>query len=315
MTDFRPLVTIGLPTYNRADGFLRSAIECALAQTYDHLEVVVSDNCSADDTQAVVASYADSRIRYTRHATNIGANANFNYCLDTAQGDYFLLFHDDDRIDPDFVETCMAACDPASPPGLIRTGTRIIDGQGEIVYEALNGSKTDDFRQAWRDWFEGRTSYYLCSTLFRTEAVRAQGGFGSPTDLLLDLLAGVNITAVSPWADVAEVKASFRVHGGEMTAAAKIEHWCDDSVHLLDQFTRYSGGDEAFVSEAKNFICRMAYKRCEGIASPRQRLQAMAHVSRRFDAVVKPAAYLLGRFQRRLMSKAATLAGSRKAGG
>jgi hypothetical protein len=99
-----------------------------------------------------------------------------------------------------------------------------------------------------------------------------------------------------------------------MTAAAKIEHWCDDSVHLLDQFIRYSDGDEAFVSEAKTFICRMAYKRCEGMASLRQRLQAMAYVSRRFDNIVKPAAYLFGRFQRRLMSKAATLVSTRKAG-
>jgi len=48
------LVTIGIPTYNRADGYLREALGAALAQTYPHLEILVADNASSDHTDTVV---------------------------------------------------------------------------------------------------------------------------------------------------------------------------------------------------------------------------------------------------------------------
>ena len=61
-----PLVTIGIPTYNRGDGYLREALESALAQTYENLEIVVSDNCSTDNTGEVVEAYDDPRVSYFR---------------------------------------------------------------------------------------------------------------------------------------------------------------------------------------------------------------------------------------------------------
>jgi glycosyltransferase involved in cell wall biosynthesis len=99
-----PLVSVGIPTYNRADGYLKEAIQSVLNQTYPNLEIIVSDNCSSDDTGTVVKAFNDSRIRYHRHDVNIGPNNNFNFCLDQAQGAYFLLLHDDDLIDPDFFQ-------------------------------------------------------------------------------------------------------------------------------------------------------------------------------------------------------------------
>ena len=102
-----PLVTIGIPTYNRADGYLKDAIESALNQTYANLEIIISDNCSSDDTGLIVESFNDPRIKYYRHNENIGANNNFNFCLKKASGIFFLLLHDDDLIDEDFVELCM----------------------------------------------------------------------------------------------------------------------------------------------------------------------------------------------------------------
>ena len=102
-----PLVTIGIPTYNRAEGFLKKALQSAVEQTYKNLEIIVSDNCSTDHTKSLVNGFSDTRIRYVKHPRNIGANNNFNFCVDNAKGEYFLLLHDDDLIDPDLIETCM----------------------------------------------------------------------------------------------------------------------------------------------------------------------------------------------------------------
>lgn len=87
-----PLVTIGIPTYNRADGYLKGAIQSALDQTYPNLEIFISDNCSSDNTGLLVKSFADPRIRYHRHDVNIGGNNNFNYCVEKARGSIFYFF-------------------------------------------------------------------------------------------------------------------------------------------------------------------------------------------------------------------------------
>ena len=92
-------------------GFFRQALESALAQNYELLEIIVSDNCSTDDTESLVQSYSDPRIRYFRHEKNIDPNDNFNFCLQKATGAYFLLLHDDDLIDSTFVRECITAAE------------------------------------------------------------------------------------------------------------------------------------------------------------------------------------------------------------
>jgi glycosyltransferase involved in cell wall biosynthesis len=54
-----PLVSIGIPTFNRAGRHLGTVIERALAQTYKNIEVIVSDNCSTDNTPDLVQSIKD----------------------------------------------------------------------------------------------------------------------------------------------------------------------------------------------------------------------------------------------------------------
>jgi glycosyltransferase involved in cell wall biosynthesis len=76
-----PLVTIAIPTFNRA-AYLVGAIESALAQTYDNIEVLISDNSSTDDTQSVIRSSlrADTRVRSLTQTSNLGMVGNWNAC-------------------------------------------------------------------------------------------------------------------------------------------------------------------------------------------------------------------------------------------
>lgn len=103
-----PLVTIGIPTYNRAVA-LERALRSALDQDHDRIEVVVSDNASTDDTATVVErmAAADDRVRYRRASENRGATANINRVRAEARGDYFMWLGDDDRIDAGYVRRCL----------------------------------------------------------------------------------------------------------------------------------------------------------------------------------------------------------------
>lgn len=101
-----PLVTIGIPTYNRPAGLERT-LRAITAQTYQNLEIVISDNCSPDEAVQDIAQQfvaRDARVTYFRQETNIGAVGNFFALLDLAKGDYFMWAADDDWWDNDFVE-------------------------------------------------------------------------------------------------------------------------------------------------------------------------------------------------------------------
>ena len=105
-------VSIGMPAYNRAPTLAR-AIESVLGQTLTDLELIISDNASTDDTEAICRRYAeaDSRIRYTRHRGAIGGFPNFRFVLDAARAPYFMWLPPDDYALPRLLERAVAVLD------------------------------------------------------------------------------------------------------------------------------------------------------------------------------------------------------------
>jgi GT2 family glycosyltransferase len=111
----RPLVSIGIPAYNRPVG-LRRTLEFICSQTYSNIEIVVSDNASPDAAiKSVAEEFAarDPRVRYFRQPANIGVAENFRFVLAKASGEYFMWAADDDEWDSKFVEMCLAAASPS----------------------------------------------------------------------------------------------------------------------------------------------------------------------------------------------------------
>jgi glycosyltransferase involved in cell wall biosynthesis len=291
-----PLITIAIPTYNRADGYLKQALESAVNQTYQHLEIIVADNCSSDHTNEVVKKFADSRIiRYYKHAKNIGANNNFNFCVEQAQGAYFLLLHDDDWIDPDFVEICLKAANYKTDVGIIRTGTRLIDAQGQVADEVPNLVSSLAIEDFFVGWFTRKTAYYLCSTLFNTQYLKELGGFDSKKNMLQDVVAEVQLAARYGRVDVPDVKASFRKHAAEMTFAVKVNDWFEDSIFLLDLMCSLSSLDkkEMVKTEGQRFFCRFNCNLARKIKSPFERLATYWRIFREFDFRYSPLEFVI----------------------
>ncbi len=98
-----PLVTICIPTYNRAD-YLRAAIQSVLDQTCGDFQVLVTDNHSTDNTRDTVASFGDPRIRYECWPQNIGMMGNFRAGIELAQTKYIAVLPDDDLYEPDHLQ-------------------------------------------------------------------------------------------------------------------------------------------------------------------------------------------------------------------
>ncbi len=121
------MVTIGLQTFNRANTYLKAAVDSILAQTHKDFELVISDNASTDNTEEVCREYTkkDLRVKYIRQKINIGYVAHVNFLRTQVKGEYFLGACDDDLFKPTFLEKCVARLE--DNPEAIMTGTNFIE--------------------------------------------------------------------------------------------------------------------------------------------------------------------------------------------
>ena len=153
-----PLITIGIPTFNRAS-LLRRCVAAALAQSYQHFEVLVSNNASTDETAHVLACFDDRRLRVVKQERNIGLIPNWNACLAEAKGEYIVFVSDDDLVAPWLLDRCIdvVRSEPDVPivialsdisfssgyklPAMInrKLGTGVWDGT-DVLREVLDGS-------------------------------------------------------------------------------------------------------------------------------------------------------------------------------
>ena len=101
------LVSIITPSYNTAR-FIAETINSVLAQTYTNWEMIIVDDCSKDDTDAVVSSFADSRIRYLKNEKNSGAAVSRNRALREAKGKWVAFLDSDDLWEPTKLEKQIA---------------------------------------------------------------------------------------------------------------------------------------------------------------------------------------------------------------
>jgi len=108
-------LTIYILCHNRPD-FAREAIQSVIRQSCQSFSLIVSDNSSNDEVENMVKGEFPG-IHYVRRTPMLKPLEHFNRCIDEAQTDYFCLFHDDDVMAPDFVET-MAKCLTAYPKAI-----------------------------------------------------------------------------------------------------------------------------------------------------------------------------------------------------
>jgi glycosyltransferase involved in cell wall biosynthesis len=140
----KPLVSIGLPTYNRV-ATLQRAVESALRQDYENIELIISDNGSTDKTQAtcLAASQRDGRVKYTRQQSNQGALANFLVVLREARGEFFMWLADDDWLDRSYISKCVELL-LASPTHSLVCGKARYYDHGKVAYEEPGINLLDD---------------------------------------------------------------------------------------------------------------------------------------------------------------------------
>jgi len=91
----KPFFSIVIPTYNRAED-LMFALYCIFQQSFINFEVIISDNCSTDNTKKSIQQLMEKRIRYFKNKENIDFVSNVGKAVSYAKGKYIFLHSDDD---------------------------------------------------------------------------------------------------------------------------------------------------------------------------------------------------------------------------
>jgi glycosyltransferase involved in cell wall biosynthesis len=131
-----PLVSVCVPTYNDAS-FLAESLASISDQTYQDLEIVVSDDASTDATPAIVREMSDPRIRYVRNEENLGQFPNMNRCIELARGELVAIYHSDDVYEPTMVAEEVAFLQAHPEAGAVFTLDSWIDGNGNRYGETV----------------------------------------------------------------------------------------------------------------------------------------------------------------------------------
>jgi glycosyltransferase involved in cell wall biosynthesis len=133
-----PRLTIGMPAYNSART-IRRAIESLLAQTYPHFQLIVSDDCSKDDTAEVSDEYAahDSRVVVVRQPRNLNYG-NFRFLLQSARTPLFMFAPADDWWHPNYARRMIEALD--ANPGAVCAVSRVAFMRGDVFVREAGGT-------------------------------------------------------------------------------------------------------------------------------------------------------------------------------
>ncbi len=127
-----PSLDLGLPVYNGAQ-FIGPAIESILQQTFRDFTLTILDNASTDETQDICNAFVaqDSRVRYRRRDTNVGARRNFNDAFYAGDGKYFKWCAHDDLLEPTYLEACLAVLEADGDVVLCHARTELISITGD----------------------------------------------------------------------------------------------------------------------------------------------------------------------------------------
>ena len=187
-----PLVSIIIPVYNGAN-YMRQAIDSALAQTYENIEIIVVNDGSTDngETERIALSYGDKITYYKKE--NGGCASALNYGISKMNGQWFSWLSHDDVYFPDKVRSNLEYAN-GNENTIVSCGSMTIDAGGEEVFSRKGVSETtyltstEQFRT-----FMGGKALNGCALLIPKAALDAVGPFRTDYTYILDWMYWVEL--------------------------------------------------------------------------------------------------------------------------
>lgn len=197
----RPALSIALLTYNRSP-YLKLALEGILAQTWGDFELLVLDNASTDDTAETLLAIKDPRLTYVRQPPGKRSGYNWASALWMARGEFLLVTHDDDIMEPAMLGRQMAAFQAHPQLSAIATNVSLVDEGGRTLQSRLYPWKEDRYFERGdylRAFLEEKLWVPMQTCLFRRAAMARLVGLRpdwKPASRLATLATGDILNAI-----------------------------------------------------------------------------------------------------------------------
>jgi glycosyltransferase involved in cell wall biosynthesis len=174
----KPLITIAIPAYKSA--FLRQAIQSALEQSYEHIELIILNDGSPENLDEIIDSFNDKRINYYKNKTNIGNNfptRNWNKCLELSSGDFFALLSDDDVYCSNFINELWEISINYPHTNLFHARVKEIDISNQLIsYSPACPEFETGLDFMWHR-FKMHRMQFVSDFMCRTKQLKTIGGF------------------------------------------------------------------------------------------------------------------------------------------
>jgi len=134
-----PLVTIGIPNYNYAH-YIEEALNSAASQTYPNIEMIIVDDCSTDNSVAVIENWIENysgniSLNFIKNQANSGLTKNCNRILNKAKGEYLQILDADDIFLPENISNKIQVINETGndTTSLVYSNMKLINSYGEII--------------------------------------------------------------------------------------------------------------------------------------------------------------------------------------
>jgi glycosyltransferase involved in cell wall biosynthesis len=235
-----PFFSVVIPTYNRAE-LLEQTLSTVFAQEFTDHEVLVIDDGSTDETQAVLGRYGE-RVRGLRQE-NQGQGAARNLGIQHAMGEYVAFLDSDDLWFPWSLATYRQAIDMYGRPSVVMGTPARFQRPEELA-----GVERGPLRaHAFADYFATAEESFVrtaCVLVAKTEALRGVGGFTTRRIISEDhdLLYRLGTERGFVWVEAPRV-VGYRQHGS--SSSRELERGYEGLCYQLEQeqLGRYPGGE------------------------------------------------------------------------
>ena len=267
--EMKNTVTVAIPVYN-GSRFITKTLESIVNQTVKVDQILVSDNCSTDNTVQFVKEFAkshkDFNIKVNENESNLGYQRNYNKCMELADTDYLLLLSSDDLLKPFTIEKQMLFLDNHPDVALVGGLADFIDEEG-IITKKVEPKETLIFQKGQIMEFILKTSAWInpATVLLKLKYVREIGYWDEDT-LGPDEQYWPKVLLKYPLAIQGESMLDFRRH--------HLQNGVVDSAKKYDEFVGYLKAnikiaqlenDPIRRQKTKKFLEKWAASRCRDV--------------------------------------------------
>jgi len=222
-----PLVSIVTPAYNRAS-YLEETIQCVLTQDYQHIEYIVLDDGSTDNTREVLEKYA-GRLIWETHQ-NMGETKTVNKGLQMARGDIVAVINSDDPLLPRAVSTAVAFMQRHPNILVAYPDWARIDHDSRVI-EFVRVPEYD---------YLYMLRFHQCivgsGAFIRRKAFELAGMRDPDFKYVADFEYWLRLGLYGPFARIPETLATFRVHPESTSVSSRGAAMANEHIRMMQKF-------------------------------------------------------------------------------